>query len=76
VHTTLKQVRLDGTLAGDMRCECGKLLARVLHSVLELKCPRCKRVTLVVNGQRYESAGAPPCACRPSPALPAREPEA
>ncbi len=47
----------------DLRCDCGKLLARVLHSVLELKCSRCKRVTLVVDGRRFEPAGAPGCTC-------------
>ena len=63
MHTNLKQVRLDETAAGDLRCDCGKLLARVVHSVLELKCPRCKRSVLVVGGRRYELAGAGQCAC-------------
>jgi phage FluMu protein Com len=66
VHTALKQLRLDGSSAGDLRCECGKLLARILRSVLELKCPRCKRVTLVVGGRRYEEAGAEACTCATS----------
>jgi|GEM_PF-6624869 len=68
MHTALKQVRLDEASAGDLRCECGKLLARVLHSVLELKCPRCKRAVLVVGGRRYEEAGVDSCACRQSAA--------
>lgn len=46
-----------------LRCECGKLLARVLKSVVELKCSRCKRVVLLVNGRRFEEAGAPSCHC-------------
>jgi hypothetical protein len=57
-----ERAQLDG---GDLRCDCGKLLARVLHSVLELKCSRCKRVTLVVDGRRFEPAGAPGCTCDP-----------
>jgi hypothetical protein len=67
MHTALKQVLLDGASAGDLRCDCGKLLARVLHSVLELKCPRCKRAVLVVGGQRYQPIGASPCTCGEAP---------
>ena len=63
MHTNLKQVHLDNPVQGDLRCDCGKLLARVVHSVLELKCPRCKRSVLVVGGRRYESAGGGPCSC-------------
>lgn len=51
--------------ADDLRCDCGKLLARVLHSVLELKCSRCKRVTLIVDGRRFEPADLPGCTCDP-----------
>jgi hypothetical protein len=64
VHTALKQIRLDAAPDGELRCDCGKLLARVLHSVLELKCPRCKCVVLIADGQRFEPAGRPPCTCR------------
>jgi hypothetical protein len=46
-----------------LRCECGKLLARVLRSVVELKCSRCKRVVLLVDGRRYQEAGRPACDC-------------
>lgn len=63
MHTELKQVRLDDGTGGDLRCDCGKLLARVMRSVLELKCPRCKRVVLVVGDRRFEEAGAGPCTC-------------
>jgi phage FluMu protein Com len=63
VHTALKQLCLDGSSSGDLRCECGKLIARVLRTVLELKCPRCKRVVLVVGDRRFEEAGATPCTC-------------
>ncbi len=63
VHTTLKHLHLDGLTAGDLRCDCGKLLARVLRTVLELKCPRCKRVVLVVGTHRYHEAGAGSCTC-------------
>jgi hypothetical protein len=67
MHTALKQIRLDDPAAGDLRCECGKLLARVIHSVLELKCPRCKRAVLLVGGRRYEEAGVVPCVCGEGP---------
>ena len=33
--------------AGDCRCACGSLLARVVESGVELKCRRCKRTLLV-----------------------------
>jgi len=36
-----------GTLAccgaGELRCGCGSLLARVVGTMVELKCRRCKR---------------------------------
>jgi hypothetical protein len=68
VHTALKQFRFGLDPEGDLRCDCGKLLARVLHTVLELKCPRCKRVVLVVDGHRYQPAGAKPaCTCADGP---------
>ena len=63
MHTALKQVLLDKACAGDLRCDCGRLLARVVHAVLELKFPRCKRVVLVAGGQRFEPSGQPPCTC-------------
>ncbi len=70
MHTTLRQVDLEPATKGDLRCDCGKLLARVLHGVLELKCSRCKRVVLVAGGQRFEPIGAA-CTCgdgsRPAP---------
>ena len=67
MHTALRQVRLETEPAGDLRCDCGKLLARVLHTVLELKCPRCKRVVLIAGGQRFEPAGAMGCSCHDQP---------
>jgi len=33
--------------AGDCRCLCGSLLARVVEGGVELKCRRCKRTLLV-----------------------------
>lgn len=55
--------------ARELRCDCGKLLARVVHSVIELKCSRCKRSVLVLDGRRFEAAGAGSCSCttKPSP---------
>lgn len=51
------------TAPDDLRCKCGKLLARVLRQVVELKCSRCKRVVLVVNGRRYAESGRGACIC-------------
>jgi phage FluMu protein Com len=31
----------------DTRCVCGSLLARIVGDQVELKCKRCKRITLV-----------------------------
>lgn len=31
----------------DLRCECGRLIARRLATGIELKCGRCKRVALI-----------------------------
>ena len=64
MHTVVKQVHLDTTVAADLRCDCGKLLARVVRTVLELKCPRCKRAVLVVGGRRFKEVGAQSCACQ------------
>ena len=46
-----------------LRCACGRLLARVLRSAVELKCARCKRVVILVGGKRFEEAGAARCEC-------------
>lgn len=46
-----------------LRCRCGRLLARVLREVVELRCTRCKRVVLVVGGRRFEDRAAGPCTC-------------
>jgi phage FluMu protein Com len=62
MHTTLKQVRLDEQVGSDLRCDCGKLLARVVRAVIELKCSRCKRVVLVAGGRRFEEQGGG-CTC-------------
>ncbi len=54
----------------DLRCDCGKLLARVLHSVLELKCHRCKRVVLIVGGRPFAAMDSGCCTCTPEPGPP------
>lgn len=33
--------------AGDLRCLCGSLVAKVTKTGIELKCRRCKRVALI-----------------------------
>jgi phage FluMu protein Com len=42
-------VRRPRTLGSscDTRCVCGSLLARIVGEQVELKCKRCKRITLV-----------------------------
>jgi phage FluMu protein Com len=32
---------------GELRCDCGSLMARVTERGVELKCRRCKRVVVV-----------------------------
>jgi hypothetical protein len=46
-----------------LRCECGRLLARVLKAAVELKCSRCKRVVILVEGRRYQQPGVAGCDC-------------
>jgi hypothetical protein len=52
-------------IAGDCRCLCGSLLARVVEDGVELKCRRCKRTLLVP----LEPAPAP---ARPIETIPVR----
>jgi hypothetical protein len=38
----------DGrTSAHDLRCECGRLMARLTKAGVELKCQRCKRIVVL-----------------------------
>jgi hypothetical protein len=46
--------------AGDCRCLCGSLLARVVEGGVELKCRRCKRRLLVPLEPAVARAPAPP----------------
>lgn len=39
--------------AADLRCRCGRLMARVIRHAVEMKCPRCKRVVMVVDGRPF-----------------------
>lgn len=32
---------------GDLRCHCGRLMARLTSGGIEIKCQRCKRVVLL-----------------------------
>jgi phage FluMu protein Com len=32
---------------GELRCECGNLLARLTEEGVELKCRRCKRIVVI-----------------------------
>ena len=58
----------DPEAAGDCRCLCGSLLARVVASGVELKCRRCKRTLLIP----LEPAREPAVALRPIETLPVR----
>ena len=61
------------TVPTDVRCACGKLVARVLGDVLELKCTRCKRVIVRLDGKWFVREGTgilrgcedPFCPCGP-----------
>ena len=44
VPTTAARAPSAGTTEGELRCDCGCLLARRHGDRLELKCRRCKRV--------------------------------
>ena len=33
--------------AGETRCECGQLIAKLRQAGIELKCKRCKRIVLI-----------------------------
>jgi phage FluMu protein Com len=39
--------RSCGGETDEMRCQCGRLLARVSNDGVELKCTRCKRVLCI-----------------------------
>ncbi len=34
-------------LKGELRCDCGSLVARVTEAGVELKCRRCKRIKII-----------------------------
>ena len=59
-----------GVPAGDCRCLCGSLLARVVAAGVELKCRRCKRTLLVPLEPARESAMATEAARAPVPLRP------
>lgn len=41
----------------DIRCECGRLMARATPAGVELKCPRCKRTVLLQWQKDAKCAG-------------------
>jgi hypothetical protein len=57
MHSTLKLASLPHTCSlephdarrhsADVRCVCGSLIARLVATGVELKCKRCKRITVV-----------------------------
>ena len=40
---------------GEIRCECGSLLARLVDGYIELKCRKCKRVVGIAKMLPMES---------------------
>ena len=46
----------DAAPAGDCRCLCGSLLARLVAGGVELKCRRCKRTLLVPVEPGFDDA--------------------
>ncbi len=50
--------RSEAESTTDRRCECGKLLAKITQTGLELKCSRCRRV-VVIPWQEVSSEGDP-----------------
>ena len=64
-----RQLQPLGEVAGEVRCGCGSLLARVSAAGVELKCRRCRRFLLVsqaadgrytITGSLLRAVGAPP----------------
>lgn len=51
----------------EIRCRCGRLLARAVREVVEFKCPRCKRIVLLAEGKLFYPQGKrgdyAPCRC-------------
>ena len=51
-------------LADEIRCDCGRLLARRVGHNIEIKCRRCERTTLVTvdalpDDETFVDPGAP-----------------
>lgn len=40
----------DDSAGRELRCGCGNLIARILDEGIELKCRRCKRITIIPLG--------------------------
>lgn len=46
--------------AGEVRCGCGRLVARIVPGGVELKCQRCKQIVVVPLAGPAESLAANP----------------
>lgn len=46
-HSGETDRRRDGRREEDMRCPCGKLLAKRTRDGLVIRCPRCKREMII-----------------------------
>ncbi|MEQ9324990.1 MAG: hypothetical protein RIF41_37835 [Polyangiaceae bacterium] len=42
-----RTIALAAPLPHEARCDCGKLIARLVEAEIELRCPRCKRYVIV-----------------------------
>lgn len=49
------KIELPMLSKGDLRCECGNLVARITESGIELKCRRCKRIKIIARPAVVES---------------------
>jgi phage FluMu protein Com len=54
----------------DLRCVCGKLMARLTTQGIELKCGRCRRVVMIDWSQVRDDRAERSC---PRPELPASD---
>ena len=46
-HSSLAVDSPNQLRTNEYRCVCGKLLAKLRPQVIEVKCPRCKRIYLI-----------------------------
>ena len=62
IQQPLVKARTERDTVTDLRCSCGRLLAKKRFGAIEVKCPRCKKVCSL-NSMR-SSGGEIRCECR------------